>query len=137
MSKKQDSYQPQSGVVPYLIKNGETKVVLVRSSTNKNWIIPKGGVQKYMSPGQSAAKEAFEEAGVLGKVSKKVLAEYNYNKCGCFCHVYIYQLEVNRILDSWDEMDRRSRIIVSIEKAIKLVKKEQKVALKSLYKMMQ
>lgn len=88
-----------------------------------------------MSSIKSAAKEALEEAGVIGKVSKKMLAEYDYKKYGTTCHVCIYYLEVKKVLKEWREMDKRSRRIVRIDEAIKIVKKDQKNVLKTFYKM--
>jgi 8-oxo-dGTP pyrophosphatase MutT (NUDIX family) len=116
----------QSAVVPFLSKNGVTEVVLVSSSSNKNWVIPKGGIEDLMSPEDSAAKEAFEEAGVIGDVSNEAFAEYKYNKRGSVCHVQVYPLEVSKVLVAWDEMNKRKRCIVEIGEAIGLIKKEQK-----------
>jgi 8-oxo-dGTP pyrophosphatase MutT (NUDIX family) len=116
----------QSAVVPFISKNGVTEVVLVRSSSNKNWVIPKGRIENFMSPEDSAAKEAFEEAGVVGDVSNEVFAEYKYTKRGDVCHVKVYPLEVSKILVIWDEMNKRKRRVVKVGKAIELVKKEQK-----------
>jgi len=109
MAKKHVWLFRQSAVVPFRTKDGVTEVVLVTSSSNKNWVIPKGRIEKLMSPEKSAAKEAFEEAGVLGDVSK--------------------------ILVEWDEMDKRDRRILEVGAAIQLIKKEQKGILRKFQKM--
>ena len=109
---------------------------MVRSSSNKNWVIPKGHIENFMSPEDSAAKEAFEEAGVVGDVSNEVFAEYKYNKRGSVCHVKVYPLEVSKILVSWDEMDKRKRRVVKVSKAIGLIKKEQRGVLRKFKEML-
>lgn len=136
MAKKPMWLLKQSAVVPFIMNNGVTEVVLVRSSSNKNWVIPKGHIEHFMSPEDSAAKEAFEEAGVVGDVSNQVFAEYTYNKRGSVCHVKVYPLEVSKILVAWDEMDKRKRRVVKVSKAIGLIKKEQKGVLRKFKEML-
>ena len=89
-----------------------------------------------MSPEDSAAKEAFEEAGVIGDVSNEVFAEYKYTKRGNICHVKVYPLEVSKILAAWDEMDKRKRRVVKVGKAIGLIKKDQKGILRKFREML-
>lgn len=125
----------QSAVIPYLVSNGVTEVVLVTSSSSKYWVIPKGVIERSMSPEDSAAKEALEEAGVTGNVSGDVVTEYRYKKWGGTCHVKVYPLEVKEVLPSWDEMEDRERIFVEIPKAIKLARTELKRVLKIFHKM--
>lgn len=135
MAKKPAWLLQQSAVIPFRTKDGITEVILVTSSSNKNWVLPKGRIEKLMSPEKSAAKEAFEEAGVIGDVSKNVFAEYKYNKKGNTCRVSVYPLEVAIILVQWDEMDKRDRRVLEVGAAIQLIKKEQKGILRKFQKM--
>ena len=137
MAKKAVNFFEQSAVIPFIIKKGRTQIVLVTSSSNKNWVIPKGGIEKWMTPEKSAAKEALEEAGVIGVVSKTMVAEYEYKKCGSPCHVEVYPLAVSKVLAEWDEMNKRDRRIVEVDKAIGLIKKEQQGVLKTFQEMLQ
>ena len=125
----------QSAVIPFIIKKGITEIVLITSSSNKNWVIPKGGIERWMTPEKSAAKEALEEAGVIGVVSKTMVAEYEYTKYGAPCHVGVYPLAVSRVLASWEEMKKRDRRIVEVSKAIRLIKNEQKAVLETFQEM--
>lgn len=136
MAKKPIWLSKQSAVVPFMVRDGVLEVVLVTSSSNKNWVIPKGGIGKLMSPEESAEKEAFEEAGVIGDVSNEVFAEYKYNKRGDRCHVKVYPLEVSKVLGEWDEMNKRKRRILELGAAIELIKKEQKGVLRKFQKML-
>ncbi|UZJ42283.1 NUDIX hydrolase [Prosthecochloris sp. SCSIO W1101] len=117
MSSKPEWFYNQSGVVPVL--NG--RVVLITARKSKRWTIPKGIVEKDMSPHDSAAKEAYEEAGVVGNVRKKELGRYDYPKWGGTCTVRVYPFYVEELLDRWEEMHVRKRRIVSLSKAIEMI----------------
>ncbi len=60
-----------------------------------------------------AALEALEEAGIEGKIMKKSLGAYNYQKIlrsgqSQACRVTVYALQVTTQHDSWREQDQRS-----------------------------
>ena len=50
-------------------KQGELQILLVSNKRSKKWGIPKGRAEPHMSSSEIAAKEAFEEAGVIGYIS--------------------------------------------------------------------
>lgn len=52
------------GCVPFY----EGRVVLVSSQSSGRWILPKGGWETDENADEAAAREAFEEAGVLGHI---------------------------------------------------------------------
>ena len=116
-SAKPGWFYTQSGVVP--VHDG--RIVLVTARKSKRWIIPKGIVEKDMSPHDSAAKEAYEEAGVVGTVGKKELGRYSYPKWEGTCTVRVYPLYVEKLLDKWEEMHMRERRIVSVSEAVQMV----------------
>lgn len=132
MATKPDYYYSQSAVIPYFIENGTCKVVLVTTRKKKKWGLPKGVITPGMTPEESAAKEAVEEAGVKGKPCSQVIDEYQYEKWDGVCTVKIYPLEVNEISDEWDEMDRRQRQVLPVDEAIFVIKTDQKNALRRL-----
>ena len=71
------------------IKSG-VQILLVTSRGTRRWIIPKGWPQSGTPPHRAAAQEAFEEAGAVGKVSKKTIGAYWYDKIfefGGYCAV--------------------------------------------------
>lgn len=51
-----------SGVVPFY----QGQLVMITSQSSGAWILPKGGWEKDESAQEAAAREAYEEAGVLG-----------------------------------------------------------------------
>lgn len=119
----------QSAVVPFIKYDDEIKVVLITTNSSGKWTIPKGIVETPLSPEESAAKEAFEEAGVVGRVGSECIAEYEYRKWGGNCKVKVFPLEVTELMDEWEEMDVRERQVIGIAHAIEISKPELKPVL--------
>jgi 8-oxo-dGTP pyrophosphatase MutT (NUDIX family) len=111
----------QSGVIPYRNKDGKTEVLLVTSIRKKNWIVPKGFIEYHMSPFQSAKKEAFEEAGVKGSNTTKILGSYTVRKNGSELLTKIYSMKVTRIYKDYPEKNLRKRKWFSVYDAAKKV----------------
>lgn len=102
-------YYKQSAVVPYR-KNGRgLEILLITSRTKKRWIIPKGVKEPHLTPQQSAAKEAFEEAGIVGKVSHIAIGTYQKQKWCKTCTVKVFCMKVRKVHDEWDEPWRRRK----------------------------
>jgi 8-oxo-dGTP pyrophosphatase MutT (NUDIX family) len=112
---------PQSAVIPFRISDGCMEILLITSRGGRRWIIPKGLVEPDMTPWDSAAKEALEEAGVTGRVFGDCLGEYSYEKTGMECLVKVYPLKINKILRSWLEDDYRKRLFVTLDEAVLLI----------------
>ena len=70
----------QSAVIPFRRRDGQLEVLLITSSNNKRWVIPKGVKEPELSPRKSAAREALEEAGIEGPVSGESIGTYAYEK---------------------------------------------------------
>ena len=111
----------QSGVIPYREKNGKTEVLLVTSIRRKKWIIPKGFIEYHLNPFQSAKKEAFEEAGVRGSNSTKILGSYTVRKNGSELLTKIYSMKVTRVFKDYPEKNLRKRKWYSVYDAAKKV----------------
>jgi 8-oxo-dGTP pyrophosphatase MutT (NUDIX family) len=110
----------QSGVIPVI----DNRLVLITSRRSENWIIPKGYIEKGLTPAESAAKEAFEEAGLIGRVHHEVAGKYRYRKYGKLFSVRLYPLFIDKMLDEWDEMHDRRRVLVTPAEAIDMVAHE-------------
>lgn len=107
----------QSGVLPI----AGDMIVLITARSSGRWIIPKGYIEKGMSPAESAAKEAWEEAGVTGTVRHEQIGSYSYRRPSGLFSVTVYPLEVESVLDHWDEMHVRQRRLVTPSEAIELI----------------
>ncbi len=133
MKTKPEYYYRQSAVIPFKILNGKIEVLLVTSRKKKRWIFPKGIIEEGLLPQESAAKEALEEAGILGEVYNESLGKYKYKKWGGKCKVLVYPMKVSTILGRWVEESMRDRKWMTIEEATELIKeKKLKKILKSL-----
>ena len=87
-----------------LLKQGKRwYVVLITSRGNGAWIIPKGQPEKNHSDREVAAVEAFEEAGVLGKVRPRKIATQCRPTGTEQVNIIVYPLLVEAILNSWPE----------------------------------
>ena len=70
----------QYAALPWRRKNGELEFLLITTRTTKRWIVPKGWPELGQSPSASAAREALEEAGVIGEIAAKPLGTFQYTK---------------------------------------------------------
>lgn len=102
-------YFTQSAVIPYRVGPNGVEVLLITSRARRRWIVPKGIVEPFLSPAESACKEAFEEAGIEGKVGDAPLGSYQYEKWGGLCKVDVFPLRVEREHTHWEESFRDRR----------------------------
>ena len=115
-------YYTQSGVLPYRWDGGKLEIMVISSSNNKRWVIPKGIIDPGLSPQQSAVKEAYEEAGIQGFIDYDPIGQYSYPKWGADCYVTVFPFEVTTLIqdDEWQESYRERKWVTS-KKAKKLV----------------
>ena len=118
-------YYSQSSVVPYRVTEAGLEILIIASSKKKHWVIPKGIHDPGMTVQDSAAKEAFEEAGIEGFISGDEIGSYRYPKWDAFCKVKVYPMKVEREIDEadWQE-SHRGRQWVSVQEAVAMVKNE-------------
>ena len=119
----------QSAVFAYRKHKGNLQILLVTSRDSQRWVLPKGHVKEDLSPRESAALEAYEEAGIKGNTAKKPIGYYGYvktvQKGENFCRVSVFPMKVSHLLDKWPEMDIRKRKWMAIGEAIKIVDEKQ------------
>ena len=118
----------QYGALPYrLTARSRPQFMLVTSRETQRWIIPKGWPKKGKSPYHSAAREAFEEAGVVGAVAKRSVGSFSYEKQlknggAVVCEVRVLPLEVRRQNKQWPEKQERVTKWHSASQAVEKVK---------------
>ena len=90
---------------------GEIEILLITSRETGRFIIPKGWPMKRFSDPEAAAREAYEEAGVTGKVKRKPIGAYSYWKRFVrsfeLLAVEVYALEVREQRGEWPEKGSR------------------------------
>jgi 8-oxo-dGTP pyrophosphatase MutT (NUDIX family) len=95
-----------------------SKLCLVSSSNGKRWVIPKGLIDPGHTAAETALNEAWEEAGLVGVLSKDPVGTYLYNKLGNTYHVLVFIMRVTEAAEEWPEKDQRQRIWVSVDRAL-------------------
>jgi 8-oxo-dGTP pyrophosphatase MutT (NUDIX family) len=104
---------PQSAALPYRRGRRGLEVLLITSRETRRWVLPKGGIMPGMTPYESAAEEAFEEAGIAGRVDRRCIGVYGYRKLRDkgmpYCTVRVYPMKVNALYADWPERRERQR----------------------------
>jgi phosphohistidine phosphatase len=119
-------YYSQSAVIPWRLRNGEVEILVILSSKKKHWVVPKGIKEPGMSPQESAAEEALEEAGVEGVVGDETLGCFVYEKWDADTTCHVYPMEVTRELafEDWEE-NHRQRTWVTPQQAVAQLRQPQ------------
>jgi phosphohistidine phosphatase len=102
-------YYAQSGVIPYRVVEGELKLLLISAGSKEKWAFPKGVIEPGLSPQLSAAKEAWEEAGLKGVVADQALGCYSREKWDGLCAIEVFPMAVTQMVDTheWEESHRQ------------------------------
>ena len=126
----------QYGALPYrFMHDAELEILLITTRQSKRWIIPKGWPIKGLRPAKSAAREAFEEAGVRGRVGAKSVGFFGYDKIldengvRVSCEVRVFPLLVKRQSETWPEIEQRVVQWAAPEKAVTLIEEPELKAL--------
>lgn len=109
---------------------GKQRIVLVTTRSGSDWIFPKGRKEKGRSDWRVALEEAYEEAGVVGKITSQY-REYKV-RSGDASILRLYRMRVRKVLKSWPENHERDRRLVSKSKAEKLLPKRLRTCLSGL-----
>lgn len=104
---------------------GRVEILLITSRNTGRWVLPKGWLMKGSSPAESAAQEAWEEAGVEGRICSTPLGWYSYPKPEFgqdhAVDVVVFPLEVTALSEVYPERGQRDRIWVDPLAAADLV----------------
>lgn len=111
----------QSAIIPYRFEEGKLEILLITSIRKKKWIIPKGFIEFNLSAFESAKKEAFEEAGVIGTNETIELGSFTIKKYGGLTNIVVYSMEVEKFKDDYPEKNLRKRKWYSVEEAIETI----------------
>jgi 8-oxo-dGTP pyrophosphatase MutT (NUDIX family) len=107
------------------------EILVVTTRQSRRWIVPKGWPIKRLTPAKSAAREAFEEAGVRGKIGARAIGAFTYKKAAdangaeADCEVKIFPLLVKSQGANWPEFGQRVVQWVDPEKAIALIREPE------------
>ncbi|MFN3971169.1 MAG: NUDIX hydrolase [Gemmobacter sp.] len=128
----------QVGALCWRWHKRRVEVLLVTSRETARWVVPKGWPIEGLDGAGSAAREAWEEAGVRGEVQPVALGVYGYDKvmrrggedeAQVPCMVAVFALAVSRQLKGFPEAGQRRLRWFSQAKAAKKVDEAELKAL--------
>ncbi len=101
-------------------------MLITTRGAKARWVLPKGNPVAGMAPHVAAAREAQEEAGVLGAVCPVPLGSFRYRKrqgsgASLMVDVDVFPLAITDELDSWKEQGERERRWFSLDEAASAV----------------
>lgn len=126
MATGKPTLKKQYAALPITLVDGEMQVLLVTSRGSRRWIIPKGQPEPKLKPHQLAAKEAWEEAGLIGQVRPRSIGSYLSEKrlldgTAEPCLVRVFVMDVQRQMDEWPEKhERETRWLSPAQAAMKV-----------------
>jgi len=116
----------QFAALPFHVgPNGDTSIYLVTARGSGRWIIPKGNPIRGLAPHKVAAREAYEEAGLLGRIGRDCIGTFEFDRrrdgAHAVCRVDVYALDVDRQLRNWAEARQRTVRRCSVATALSLL----------------
>ncbi|KMO30241.1 NUDIX hydrolase [Methylobacterium variabile] len=126
-SERSGEPRRQVGVLPVRPgPDGTLQVMLITSRETRRWVIPKGWPMKGLKNHEAAAREAYEEAGLIGRVGRRALGSYFYQKRlksrdTVLCQVQVFRLDVRKQLKTWPEQHERDGRWFSVPEAAEAV----------------
>lgn len=108
-------------------KGDDLRVLMITSRGTGRWIIPKGWPIDGITAHEAAMTEAWEEAGVKkGDVDPTPIGSFTYDKimdsgAPAPVEAQVYVVRVQKIVDSYPEVDERKRKWMKPQKAAELV----------------
>ena len=128
--KKWRKARRQVAALPYRFDmRGELEVLLITSRETRRWVLPKGWPMPGRKAHRAAEREAYEEAGLKGRISKQVLGTYGYDKrldngMVVSCEVSVFPLHVTGQRSRWPERDQRELYWCKPHEAADLVQED-------------
>ncbi|MDO5657566.1 MAG: NUDIX hydrolase [Paracoccus sp. (in: a-proteobacteria)] len=118
--------KPHSMQVAALCFDQRGRVLLITSRGTGRWIIPKGWPMAGRSLAQAAMQEAWEEAGVRGRLDETPIGSYHYDKrhdrgFSVPTEVQVFAVAVHDLAEEFPERDQRRRGWFSALEAADLV----------------
>ena len=116
-----DSEAQQAGVIAVRRTGDDVEMCLIRRKESRGWGIPKGMVERGDTLEETALNEAWEEAGLTGRLIGAAIGTYEYEKWDMDLVVAIYVMEVVEQHADWDEAHFRDRTWTSLGEAAEML----------------
>ena len=109
------------GVIPFQIIDGNITVLMVTSIRTQRWILPKGNLKSNESRKKGCLREAFEEAGIDGKILKDfpmTMVMPDKAEANGEMPVVFYPMLGKNQAETWPDQDRRQRKGMGLDAAL-------------------
>jgi len=111
-SRDFDAFPEQAAAIPFRKVGRELQVCVIRRKEGSSWGIPKGLVDPGATHEETALNEAWEEAGLKGRLLGASIGTYRYRKWGTRLTVAVYVMQLVRQARDWEESSFRERLWV-------------------------
>lgn len=107
------------GAIPFIVEDGDVKLLMVTSLTRGRWVFPKGTLKKGEGKLKGCRREAFEEAGIKGKILSDlpitaIIKSKDKSKSDMMVVTY-YPMFVTKQTKEWPEKKLRNRQWVPLD----------------------
>ncbi|MEZ5666586.1 MAG: NUDIX hydrolase [Alphaproteobacteria bacterium] len=132
------SGKKQIAALPFVLGEHGIEFYLITSRETGRWIVPKGWPKKGLRPCELAEREAFEEAGLKGRIERKPSGQFSYVKRleggkEIVCVVAVYAMLVEEQATSWPEKGQRQGRWAGRAEAVRLISDPELAALIKRY----
>ena len=115
----------QFAALPFRIDAAQLSILLITTRRKQRWSVPKGSPMLRKRPHRIAAIEAYEEAGLRGKIGRHALGHFKHSKRKgkrrILCEVALYPLQVKKQHGRFPERGQRKMIWLPASQAARRV----------------
>jgi len=115
----------QFAALPFRLEAAQLRILLITTRSKRRWSVPKGWPMLRKRPHRTAAIEAYEEAGLRGKIGRRPLGRFKHSKRKgkrkILCEVKLFPLEVTKQHAHWPERGQRELVWLPASEAARRV----------------
>jgi 8-oxo-dGTP pyrophosphatase MutT (NUDIX family) len=115
----------QFAALPFRTKNAQLSILLITTRRKQRWSVPKGSPMQRKRSYLIAALEAYEEAGLLGRVSTTAIGSFRHSKREgkrkVIYRVKLFPFEVKKQRRRWPERKQRRAVWLPASEAARRV----------------
>jgi len=112
------------GAFIYRRKGKRLQVMLVSNRKGTRWILPKGQPEHWQLDVEVALDEAYEEAGIIGRVDDSIAKVIRYTSSTGDVDLHVFTMKIGHLIEHWPERFFRQREMVDTDIALLMVRKQ-------------
>jgi len=112
------------GAFIYQRKDERLQLMLVSNRKGTRWILPKGQPEREQLDVEVALDEAYEEAGIIGRVDDSPVEVLHYTSSTGDVDLHVYKMKIGHLVEDWPEQSFRQREMVDVDVALLMVRKK-------------